>query len=159
VKPCRKQENQERNNAMKQRMELVKGTGTASKAKERGLLVVALLALCAATISAVMCTGRPGAAKTLRAAQSGDVQITLRADGFTPSEVTHAAGSFTLTVVNESGSQSLNLRLVRENGELVREMSITSGQQQWSGAVELPSGGYYLTEANHAAWLFHIVVQ
>jgi hypothetical protein len=87
------------------------------------------------------------------------VSITISDDGFAPSEITRAAGSFSLAVSNQSGAGGLTLKLTRDNGETVQEISMPQGAEQWSGEVTLSSGGYTLTEANHPAWLFHITAQ
>lgn len=87
------------------------------------------------------------------------VSITVHATGFSPSEVTRAAGSFNLSVTNQSGAGELLLRLTRDSGELVREFSVPQGAQQGNAELELSAGGYTLTEANHPAWLFHITAQ
>lgn len=87
------------------------------------------------------------------------VLVTVTVDGFAPSEVTRAAGSFNLEVSNQSGAEGLTLKLMRDSGELVGEFIIPQGAQQWSEEVSLTAGGYTMTEANHPAWLFHITAQ
>jgi hypothetical protein len=87
------------------------------------------------------------------------VAVVINAEGFTPSEVTCAAGSFTLSVTNQSRAEGLTLRLARDSGELVQEITVGAQGQQASTEVSLPAGGYTLTEANHPAWLFHITAQ
>jgi hypothetical protein len=139
--------------------------------KRRIAVVVALAVICTVTVSAVarLKQAKAGSGANAKPAmamanpmvtiQTGQVNTTLRADGFTPSEMTHTSGSFTLVVVNESGVQGLNFKMTTESGEVIREMSLPQGQGQWSGIIDLPSGGYYLTEVNHAAWLYHITAQ
>ncbi len=87
------------------------------------------------------------------------VAVVITAEGFTPSEVTCAAGSFTLSLTNQSGVEGLTLRLARDSGELVQEIAIGAQAQQSSAEVSLSAGGYTLTEASHPAWLFHITAQ
>ena len=87
------------------------------------------------------------------------VAVVINAEGFTPSEATRAAGSFTLAVTNQSGAEGLTLRLTRDSGELVQEIAVGAQAQQSSVEVSLPAGGYTLTEANHPVWLFHITAQ
>lgn len=87
------------------------------------------------------------------------VVVTMTADGFAPSEVTLAAGSFNLEVLNQSGADGLTLKLMRDSGEVVGEFIIPQGAQQWSQEVNLAAGGYTLVEATHPAWLFHITAQ
>ena len=123
------------------------------------LLVCALIIVVIIFLRRPVVAGRTDAASKAVRAQSGEVKISLRSDGFAPSEVTHTAENFNLTVVNESGEPKLILRIVSENGDLVQEIRINKGERQWSGMLFLPEGNYFLTEANHAAWLFHISIQ
>ena len=87
------------------------------------------------------------------------VTVTVHANGFTPSETIRAAGSFTLAVDNQSGIDSLTLKLVRDGGEMVQEIAVPQGTHTLSTELNLAAGGYTLTESNHPAWLFHITAQ
>lgn len=116
----------------------------------RVLTVIGLLLLCS--------TLAIGAHAWLRAPMD-TVAVTVTATGFTPPEITLSAGSFNLSVTNQSGTDGLAMKLMRDSGEVVQEFTLSQGTQQWSGEVTLSAGGYTLTEANHPAWLFHITAQ
>ncbi len=116
----------------------------------RAVLLISAVLLCS--------TLTIGARAWLRAPVE-TVSVTATAEGFAPSEVTRSAGSFNLEVLNQSGAEGLTLKLMRDSGELVREMVLPPGAQQWSEEVDLPVGDYTLIEANHPAWLFHITAQ
>jgi hypothetical protein len=92
--------------------------------------------------------------------ESALVSVTLRFEGFDPEETTVQAGRFLLAVNNQSGAEGLVLRITREEtGELVQELTVPAGAQDWSAEVELGAGGYLLSEVNHPAWLLHIIAQ
>ena len=92
--------------------------------------------------------------------QTAQVSVTLRFEGFDPEETTVQAGRFLLAVSNQSGAEGLVLRINRdETGELVRELTVPAGSQDWSAEVELGAGGYLLSEVDHPAWLLHIIAQ
>lgn len=107
----------------------------------------------------VLCSTLAIGARAWFAATVDAVSVTVNANGFAPSEATCAAGNLNLSVSNQSGTEGLTLRLMRDSGELVQEIAMPQGTQQWSGEVMLSSGGYTLMEANHPAWLFHINAQ
>lgn len=123
---------------------------TVSNNLVRVVVVLGALSLC----STLAIGARAWFATTVDA-----VSITVNAGGFAPSEATCAAGSLNLSVSNQSGAEALTLRLTRDSGELVQEISLPQGTSQWSGEVTLSSGGYTLMEVNHPAWLFHINAQ
>lgn len=88
------------------------------------------------------------------------VAVTLRFEGFDPEETTVQAGRFLLSVNNQSGAEGLVLRINRDgSGELVQELTIPPGTQDWSAEVEIGPGGYLLSEVNHPAWLLHFIAQ
>lgn len=111
------------------------------------------------TVALLLCSTLAIGARAWFTAPIETLTVTVNAEGFTPPEVTRSAGSFNLSVINQSGAQALTLRLTRDNGELVQEISVTQGAQQAVAEVTLTAGGYTLTEANHPAWLFHISAQ
>lgn len=85
-------------------------------------------------------------------------RITIRPTGFDPTEITRAQGRFMLAVDNQSGLDTLTLRLAREGGNRVREMRLSPEQSNWREKVNLPPGNYLLTEASHANWLCRITI-
>ncbi|MCA1632976.1 MAG: cupredoxin domain-containing protein [Acidobacteria bacterium] len=127
-------------------------TRRASRRRLRVTVVAAVLvALSAAAISAGI---------LLKPAQEvAEVRITLRSDGFDPSEVTRRAERFRLTVVNSSGREELTFRLMRVGGEQVHQSLMARGAAQWSEEFDLPEGQYALTEIGNPAWLFYVTVR
>lgn len=89
--------------------------------------------------------------------QEDEVQIALSVSGFTPSEVTHAAGTFALSVENQDAASEYVLRLKAEDGTLLNEVQVQKGTAVWT--VSLAAGVYTLSEANHPDWLCQITVQ
>ena len=94
-------------------------------------------------------------------AQSSQIRtelITIRPTGFDPTEIRLTDGQFRIAVDNKSGLDEVTLRLTREGGARVREMHLPLGQLKWRENLNLPDGRYALTEANHPAWLCHIII-
>ena len=93
------------------------------------------------------------------AAQQGrdELRIELTASGFTPSEVQHAAGRFAIAVENRTLSGEYTLQLKAEDGTVVNEVHVQKGSSAWT--LDLQTGTYTLTEANHAEWTCRIVIQ
>ncbi len=91
-------------------------------------------------------------------AQQGrdEVRIELTSNGFAPSEIQHAPGTFAITVENRTISGEYTLTLKAEDGTVVSEMQVQKGSSAWT--VNLPTGRYALTEANHSQWSCSIVV-
>lgn len=87
--------------------------------------------------------------------QQADISLTLRSNGFDPASVQRGAGSFTLAINNQSGTNAVTLNLYRSNGEKVREISITAGTTEWSDAVSLTDGNYTLVAPDNPAWTCH----
>lgn len=92
-------------------------------------------------------------------AQGGldEVRIELNSNGFAPSEVQHAPGTFAIAVENSTLSGSYTLRLKGEDGTVLKEIEVQKGSAAWT--VTLQAGQYTLTEANHPEWLCRITVQ
>jgi Cu/Ag efflux pump CusA len=86
-----------------------------------------------------------------------EVRIELTSNGFAPSEVQHAPGTFAIAVENNTLPGEYTLRLKAEDGTLLSELHVQKGSSAWS--VSLQSGRYTLTEAGHSQWLCNIVVQ
>ena len=90
-------------------------------------------------------------------ADGDEVQIALSGNGFTPAEVSHAAGTFALAVENQSANSEYVLQLKNEGGTLLNEVPVQKGSAIWT--VDLPAGRYMLTEASHQNWVCQIIVQ
>jgi hypothetical protein len=115
------------------------------------LVAASLVAASAAAISAGILLGP--------AREVDEVRVTLRSEGFDPSEVTRGVGRFRLTVTNGSGRGELTFRLVKAGGEQVHEGRMAQGAVQWSEEFDLAVGQYALTEVGNPAWLFYITVR
>lgn len=125
-----------------------------------GLLVAAVV-IAVVGVSTSGLTGPAGAAgAAVYAAPAGvqdELQIQLSGDGFSPSEVQHAAGTFAIAVENSNVSGAYTLRLKAADGTVVKEVQVQKGSAAWT--VTLSAGEYTLTEASHPQWLCRIIVQ
>ena len=86
-----------------------------------------------------------------------EIRIQLSSNGFSPSEVQHAPGSFAIAVENTTLSSEYKLRLKAEDGTVLSEVQVQKGSSAWT--VTLQTGRYTLTEVNHSEWVCNIVVQ
>lgn len=110
----------------------------------------------AALIIGFSSTGTP----TTYAASPGlqdELQIQLSSDGFSPSAVQHAAGTFAIVVENANVEGDYTLRLKAADGTVVKEVQVQKGSAAWT--VTLTAGEYTLTEAGHPQWECRITVQ
>jgi hypothetical protein len=87
------------------------------------------------------------------------LSITVSNQGMTPASATVSSGMVHLMVENRSGQENLLLRVSRESGELVREISVTGKGQESATELELSAGQYALTETSNAAWTCRITAQ
>lgn len=92
-------------------------------------------------------------------AQQGrdEVRIELTSNGFAPSEVQHAPGTFAIAVENNALPGEYKLKLKAEDGTVLNEFQVQKGSSAWT--VSLQTGRYTLTEPNHSQWLCSLVVQ
>jgi hypothetical protein len=88
-----------------------------------------------------------------------EISVTLRNEGFNPTELSIPAGRFLFSVDNRSGVSELVLRLSKSNGTRIREIRISSNRGDWNEMFELSPGLYVLTEANHRNWVCRITVE
>lgn len=117
--------------------------------------VILAISVCVLCVSGWTNTKHSGAG----AQQGGrdEIRIELSNNGFTPSEVQHAPGSFAISVDNVTLSSDYKLRLKAEDGTVLHEVDIQKGSSAWT--VNLQTGRYTLTEVNHSQWLCSLVVQ
>ena len=120
-----------------------------------GKAVIAVLVI-GVVLLAVWVNTKPVA---VAAAQQGrdEVRIELSSNGFSPSEVQHAPGSFAIAVENSTLSGEYKLRLKAADGTVLSEVQVQKGSSAWT--VTLQTGRYTLTEVNHPQWICNIVVQ
>jgi hypothetical protein len=102
---------------------------------------------------------QPAAPAPASTVQSEKVVTILRSSGFEPDAVTRTGGQFTLVVANRSGMNELRFLLKRSTGEQVREITVAPGTLEIKEPVDIQAGTYYLVEATHPAWVFHITIQ
>jgi hypothetical protein len=122
------------------------------------LVGLAVLVFLAATVA--FTTGGFSYAATFSVVPRGnfdEVQIQLGANGFTPSDVQHAAGTFAIAVDNTGISGEYTLRLKAADGTVVKEVEVQKGSAAWT--ITLPAGDYTLTEAGHSDWSCRITLQ
>jgi hypothetical protein len=101
----------------------------------------------------------PAAPAPASPVQSEKVVTILRSSGFEPDAVTRTGGQFTLVVANRSGMNELRFLLKRSTGEQVREITVAPGTLEIKEPVDIPAGTYYLVEATHPSWVFHLTIQ
>ena len=118
-----------------------------------------IAALSALIVSAVV-LGKNLAGTLAFAEQQGgrdEIRIELTSNGFAPTEVQHAPGRFAIAVENKTLSGEYTLRLKAEDGTVVSELQVQKGSSAWT--VDLQTGNYTLTEADHPQWTCRIILQ
>jgi hypothetical protein len=86
-----------------------------------------------------------------------EVRIEMSNNGFAPSEVQHAPGTFAIAVENKTVSVEYTLRLKADDGTVLSELQVQKGSTAWT--VTLQTGRYTLSEASHPEWTCRIVIQ
>jgi len=85
--------------------------------------------------------------------------LNLRPSGFQPDAITRPPGRFLLVVNNLTGKdEDLTLRLDRETGGALILGQVPRDKRRWRDLVDLPTGRYLLTEANHPEWVCRIEI-
>lgn len=85
-------------------------------------------------------------------------RITILHNGFDPEEITRPAGEVMLAIDNRSGLEEVRLRVDREGGQRLVDVSVNRKKLDWRKKIDLPPGRYRLTEANHPEWLCRITI-
>lgn len=124
---------------------------------DRVLKVAVFLTLLTASTLAWMSPVKGGGFES-SVQEPDEVVLTLKPEGFIPSEITRGAGRFQLSVDNRSGVEELTLQLKGADGTQLREMRVAGGGGDWSEVFELTPGSYILSEANHSSWVCQITV-
>jgi hypothetical protein len=75
--------------------------------------------------------------------------ITLRPEGFEPSQLTRAKGPFVLLVEDRTGKDGSSLRLQRLKGEDLRALNTNRRKSEWHDLINLPPGDYLLSDAEN----------
>lgn len=122
-----------------------------------GLLLFTIV--CGALAALTIGFSSTGTAMTYAASPGlqDELQIQLSSDGFSPSAVQHAAGTFAIVVENTDVEGDYTLRLKAADGTVVKEVQVQKGSAAWT--VTLTAGEYTLTEAGHPQWECRITVQ
>jgi hypothetical protein len=128
---------------------------------DRGKLHPILLAVVACAAVVIFANGLSTAGSS-SASVAGDgfqdeLQIQLSENGFSPTEVQLAAGTFAIAVANSNVEGEYTLSLKAADGTVVKEVQVQKGSAAWT--VTLSAGEYTLTEASHPQWLCRITVQ
>jgi hypothetical protein len=90
---------------------------------------------------------------------AGELFITINDAGMTPTSATVSGGIVHLRIENNSGREAITLRISRESGGLVREVSMPEHTRELNTEVEIGAGRYVLTEASTPAWACQLTVQ
>ena len=113
--------------------------------------------------SAVSAHADPRVARTLLSPPPttpiGSVLITVRQNGFEPSEIMRTAGRVFLIVQNRSGFQNVQLRLDPSEGPRLYDVAVPRSMLDWVQVVDLQRGDYTLTDAYHPDWSCKIGVE
>lgn len=83
--------------------------------------------------------------------------IALRPTGFEPAQINRPVGPFLLLVNNYGKLEEAVLLLDKNDGSVVRKVSLLRETRIWSETIDLPPGSYTLREASHN-WVCHIVI-
>ncbi len=125
--------------------------------KRFGKAVIAVVFISVVLLAVWANTKRIGVAAASTQQGRDEIRIELSSNGFSPSEVQHAPGSFAISVENITLSSEYKLRLKAEDGTVLSEVQVQKGSSAWT--VTLQTGRYTLTEVNHPQWICNIVVQ
>jgi len=90
---------------------------------------------------------------------TSQLTITVSSQGMTPTNATVGTGIIHLLVKNNSNVEPLHLKVTRESGELVREMTAPNNSNEWAIELELSAGLYTISEASNTSWNCHVTVQ
>jgi hypothetical protein len=85
-------------------------------------------------------------------------RIMISPRGFEPAEIRRPQGPFILAVNNQTGVNEVTLRLEKEAGNKLREVSMPKGKRYSNNTLDLQPGRYTLTEANHPDWAAQIII-
>jgi hypothetical protein len=124
---------------------------TTSRIKFTAITVSSLILI------AVVSAWIAGPRATAQQGGRDEVRIELTSNGFAPGEVQHAPGRFAIAVENSTLSGEYTLRLKADDGTILNEFQVQKGSSAWT--VNLQTGTYTLTEADHPQWTCRIVVQ
>ncbi|HEX8845800.1 MAG TPA: hypothetical protein VF791_14200 [Pyrinomonadaceae bacterium] len=129
---------------------------TRTKAGRSGLFGRALA--CATLVVALLVTLSLNA--DAQSAAPSQLTIVISGQGMTPASATVSTGIVHLALELQGSQEQLTLRVSRENGELVREITIAEKATEWATELELGAAGQYvLSVAGHTSWSCRITAQ
>ncbi len=120
------------------------------------LLPLVVLAAIASVSTSHLLDAHAGRAAVSPVVQD-ELRLQLNANGFTPSEVQHAAGTFAIAVENSAISGEYTLQLKAQDGTVIKEIQVQKGSVAWT--ITLSAGQYSLAEVSHPQWECRITVQ
>lgn len=85
-------------------------------------------------------------------------RVTITPTGFDPEEISRPRGQVMWAIDNRSGLEEIRLRLDREGGQRLVDVSVNRKKLDWRKKIDLPPGRYRLSEANHPDWLCQITI-
>lgn len=85
--------------------------------------------------------------------------VTITPDGFEPQQLERTAGPFVLSVTNQSGIDTLNVRIETEQHQRFREKSLPLLARYWRERIDPPAGKYVITEENHPEWMLTLIIK
>jgi hypothetical protein len=87
------------------------------------------------------------------------VLLSLRPEGFEPTEMQLPLGDYLFVVRNRTGLDEVNVRLAGESGQPMLAAKVGLRRQDLKQRLHLALGTYRLTEKDHPDWTCTIVVR
>src|SRR5882672_8139844 len=84
--------------------------------------------------------------------------ISIRPNGFEPTQITRPKGPFLLAIENRSGLKQIEFQLGVERGIRLFQIKRSWERLDWNQVVDPQAGKYVLTEANHPDWKCTITI-
>ncbi len=84
--------------------------------------------------------------------------LTLRPNGFEPTEITIPAGKYLMVVRNRTGLDQFALRLERTTGARLQDVRLPRYKRDWKQFMQLTPDTYLLSEVDHPDWVCRITV-
>ncbi len=84
--------------------------------------------------------------------------MTLRPNGFEPSEITIPAGKYLIIVRNRTGLDKFSFRLERGSGTRLHDVRMPRYKREWKHFLQLAPDTYVITEPDHPGWVCRITV-
>lgn len=84
--------------------------------------------------------------------------LTLRRSGFDPAELTIPSGNFLLAVDNLTDIPNIQLTLVEDKKNKLKDIKFESRNRDWREEIDLKPGVYLLSEISHPEWVCRITV-